>query len=194
MSLRDEGGGVLAKTLGFLVVLALLAGAGLYVYVTRQEPLSLDGLHVATSDHEHDPSSVAVVPGAQFFVATIVHNDGRLPVTVQGLSEDAPSKDDPFVTVSIALGDGKTPEPATAGFAPPSLDPGDGIGIVITFQVNPTLACNRLAATPGATRDLPPVALRYTTYGIETTQSIPLGTDAPTVDVPARARCEAALP
>jgi hypothetical protein len=194
MRLRAEDGGVLAKTLALLVVLALVAGAVLYVYVSRQEPLSLDGVHVATNDHVHDPASVAVAPGAQFFVATIVHNDGRLPVTLQGLSQDDASKDDPFVPVSIALGDGKTPDPATNGFTPPSLDPGNGIGVVITFQMNPSLACSRLSDTPGSARELPPIALRYTTYGIETTQSIPLGKGAPTVEVPARSRCEAALP
>jgi hypothetical protein len=194
MRLRAEDGGVLAKTLALLVVLALLAGAGLYIYVTRQEPLSMDGVHVATSDHERDPASVAVVPGEEFFVATIVHNDGRLPVTLQGLSQDEPSKDDPFVPVSIALGDGKTPDASTTGFEPPSLDPGNGIGVVITFQLNPSLACDRVTDTSGSSRELPPVPLRYTAYGIETTQSIPLGKNAPTVEVPARSRCEAALP
>jgi hypothetical protein len=194
MRLRAEDGGVLAKTFGLLVVLALVAGVALYIYVTRQEPLSLDGVHVATNDHEHDPASVAVAPGAQFFVATIVHNDGRLPLTLRGLSEDDPSKDDPFVPTSIALGDGRTPDPATTDFAPPSLDPGDGIGVVITFQLNPSLACDRLTDAPGTALALPPVALRYTTYGIETMQSIPLGKDAPTVDAPARSRCEAAVP
>jgi hypothetical protein len=190
---HDETGGVFAKILGLLVVLAVLAGAALYLYGKQQQPLSFDGVHVATSDHLRDPSSVAVTRGTEIFVATIVHNDGRLPITLQGLSEATAGKTDPYVPVSMALGDGRTPDPATEGFTPPSLDPGNGIGIVITFQLNPSLACSRFTDTPGGPLPLPPVGLRFASYGVETTQSVPLGKGAPTVEGPTRARCEAAM-
>jgi hypothetical protein len=192
--LHDERGGVVAKLLGLIVVLALLAGGALYLYAKQQQPLSFDTLHVATSDHERDPGTVPLEPGASIYVATFIHNDGRLPVTLEGLSQDPLAKDDPFVPLTIGLGNGKTPTPEPAGFDPPALDPGDGIGVVIAFAVNPVLACSRFTDTPSEPLALPPVELRFTTYGVETTQVVPLGKGAPTIDGLTRSRCEAALP
>jgi len=192
--LHDERGGVVAKLLGLIVVLALLAGGALYVYAKQQQPLSFAEVHVGTGDHDRDPATVRVKRGASIYVATIVHNDGRLPVTLEGLSEDPLGKDDPFVPLTIGLGDGETPSPSAAGFQPWSLDPGEGLGIVITFAVNPELSCARFTDVPSEPLALPPVELRFTSYGVETTQSLPLGKGAPRVERLTRNRCEAAIP
>jgi hypothetical protein len=191
--LRDERGGILAKILGLLVVLALIGAAALFYYGKQQRPLSLEGVHIATSDGEKQPASVTIVPGMQIYVATIVHNDGRLPVTLQGLGGDSSDKEQPIVPVSVALGDGKTPVPGAAGFSPPALDPREGIGIVVVFAVNPSLACSRFTDTVSATTAFPLIPLRFSSYGIEATQSLSLGKDAPSIKGLTRAECEAAL-
>jgi hypothetical protein len=192
-SLHDERGGVVAKLLGLLVVLAVLAGGALYWYGTEQEPLVFDGVHVATGDHQHDPKTVAFTAGATITVATIVRNVGRLPVTLEGLPADPPGRQDPFVPVSIGLGDGRTATDETAAFTPPTLDPSSGIGVVITFGVNPNLACTRFTGTPSEPLNLPPVTLSFSSYGVESTQAVPLDAGAPRVTGLTRTRCEAAI-
>jgi len=192
--LADERGGVVAKFLVLLVVLAVLAGGALYLYGTNQQPLAFDGTHAATGDHERNPATVAVTRGATISIATVLRNVGRLPVTLEGLVEDPPGRDDPFVPISLGLGDGTTPTPSATGFAPPALDPSSGIGVVITYGVNPNLSCTRFTDEPGDTRSLPPVDLRFSSYGVESTQAVPLDTGAPTVEGITRAHCEAVVP
>lgn len=191
-SLNDERGGVVAKLLALLVVLAVLAGGSLYVYGTHQEPLAFAGVHVSTSAQQHDPKTVAFARGATIVVATVLRNVGRLPITLEGLVADPPGKDDPFVPVSIGLGDGRTAATTATGFVPPSLDPSSGIGVVITFGVNPNLVCARFTDTPSDPLSLPPVQLRFTSYGVESTQGVPLDL-APKVAGLTRARCEAVV-
>jgi hypothetical protein len=194
-TLADERGGVLAKLLLWIVVLAVLAGGALYIYGTHQQPLELGpSVHVASSDGDTQPSTVTVTPGAIVSVATFVYNRGRLPITLEGLGADAPH-DAPLVPVELRLGDGTSTAPAkTAVFTKKALDPGSGIGVLIVYGVNPDLACNRYGDQPGEPTSLPPVTLRFSSYGIDTTQSIELGRGAPTVAGLTRTQCEAATP
>jgi len=192
--LADERGGAVAKLLAILLVLAICASAALYVYGKRQHPLSVDDAHVATSDGQRDPATVGVAPGRAIYVATIVHNDGRLPVTLDGLADAATAPTDAYVPISIELGDGKTATPTAGAFVPPSLDPGTGIGVVVTYAINPNLACGRFDSTPSEPAPFPPLPLQLSSYGVDTTQTIPLAHGVPTVSGITRTSCERALP
>ena len=186
-----ERGGVVTKLLGILLVLGICATAALYIYGKRQQPLSAEGVHVATSDGGHQPSTIGIAPGRSVYIATIVRNDGPLAVTIDGLAPAA-APTDVYVPVSIELGDGKRPQPTTGAFVPPSLDPHTGVGVMITYTLNPDLACARFNDTPSDPAPLPPMPLRLSTYGVDTTQSLPLpGT--PTVAGVTRTSCERAI-
>jgi len=190
----DEAGGAIAKLLGILLVLAVCASAALYVYGKHQQPLSIQGAHVETGDGQRDPATVGVTKGGAVYVATIVHNDGRLPVTLDGLAPVAIGPTDAYVPISLALGDGKTPKPSSGAFVPPSLDARTGIGVVVTYAINPNLACGRFTETPSDPMPLPPVPLRLSSYGVDTTQTVPLAQGAPTVIGITKRSCERAVP
>ena len=192
--LADERGGVIAKLLGILLVLAVCASAALYIYGKHHQPLSLQDAHVATADGQRDPATVGVAPGSAVYVATIVHNDGRLPVTIEGLAPAGTAPTDAYVPISIQLGDGKTPRPASGAFVPPSLDAGTGIGVVITYAINPNLECSHFTNTPSDPTPFPPVPLRLSSYGVDTTQTVPLAQGAPTVSGITKTTCERAVP
>jgi hypothetical protein len=192
--LGDERGGAVAKLLAILLVLAICASAAVYVYGKRQQPLSVDDAHVATSDGQHDPATVGVAPRRAIYVATIVHNDGRLPVTLEGLGAAPTGPTDAYVPISLELGDGKSAKPTTGAFVPPSLDPGTGIGVVVTYAINPNLACGHFDNTPSEPAPFPPLPLRLSSYGVDTTQTIPLAHGAPTVSGITKTSCERALP
>ena len=191
MRVHEEHGGVIGKLLGVLLLLVLLASTTLYLYGRQQQPLAVGAVHVATSHNQTDHSTVVLTKDGQVYVATVVHNDGRLPVTLQGLADVAPSNGALLVPVAIALGDGKSAGPATAAaFTPIELDPGGGVGVVVTYGPNPELTCARYGAHPGAVTDLPPVPLRFTSYGVVGIQSVALGSDAPSVAGITRTQCE----
>lgn len=192
--LAGEHGGVVGKLLGILLVLAVCASAALYIYGKRQQPLSMRDAHVATSDGQRDPATVGVAPGSAVYVATIVHNDGRLPVTLEGLAPAGTSSTDAYIPISLQLGDGKTPKPAGGAFVPPSLDPNTGIGVVVTYAINPNLSCSRFTTTPSVPTPFPPVPLRFSSYGVDTTQTVPLAQGAPTVSGITKTDCERAVP
>jgi hypothetical protein len=192
-SLAGDRGGVMTKLLGILLVLGICATAALYIYGKRQQPLSAEGAHVATSDGGRRPAAIGIAPGRSVYVATIVRNDGPLPVTIDGLAPAPSAPTDAYVPVSIELGDGKRPQPTSVAFAPPSLDPHTGIGVVITYALNPDLACARFGDAPSDPAPLPPMPLRLSSYGVDTTQSLTLP-GPPTVSGITRASCERALP
>jgi hypothetical protein len=191
--IADERGGVIAKLLGILLVLAICATAALYIFGKHQQPLSAEGAHVATSDGGRQPATVGIAPDRSVYVATIVRNDGPLPVTIDGLAPAPGAPTDVYVPVSIELGDGKRPKPTNGAFAPPSLDPHTGIGVMVTYALNPDLSCARFGAAPSDPAPLPPMPLRLSSYGVETTQSLPLP-GPPTVAGITRTACERALP
>ena len=172
MRLADERGGAVAKLLGILLVLAVCASAAVYVYGKNQHPLAIDEVHVAT----------------------IVRNDGRLPVTLEGLAPAATSPTDAYVPVSIELGDGKTPKPANGAFDPPSLDPGTGIGVVVTYAINPNLECGHFGDAPSDPTPFPSLPVRLSSYGVDTTQTIALDQGAPTVSGITKTTCGRATP
>ena len=105
-------------------------------------------MHVATSDGERQPAKIGIAPGRSVYVATIVRNDGPLPVTIGGLAPAAGASTDVYVPVSIELGDGKAPRPTKGAFVPPSLDPHTGIGVMVTYTLNPDLACAQFGEAP----------------------------------------------
>jgi hypothetical protein len=191
--LADERGGAVAKLLGILLVLAVCASAAVYVYGKNQQPLAIDDVHVATSDGQRARATVGVAPGRAVYVATIVRNDGRLPVTLEGLAP-ATSPTDAYVPVSIELGDGKTPKPANGAFAPPSLDPGTGIGVMVTYAINPNLECGHFGDTASDPTPFPALPVRLSSYGVDTTQTIALDHGAPTVSGITKNTCERATP
>jgi len=193
-ALAGERGGVVTKLLAILLVLGIIATAALYIYGKRQQPLSADGVHVATSDAGKQPATtIGIAPGRSVSVATIVKNDGPLPVTINGLAPAPGSQTDVYLPVSIALGDGKRPQVSGGAFVPPELAPHTGVGVVITYTLNPDLDCARFGATPSDPVPLPPTPFRLSTYGVDTTQSLLLP-GPPMVAGVTRTACERALP
>jgi hypothetical protein len=190
--IHDEDGGVIAKCFAVVIVLTVLAGGALYTYGKHQQPLAFDGVHTLTSDGGRDPHAVVFARGATVSIATVVRNVGRLPVTLEGLALDPPPRTEAFIPISLGLGDGRTPTPSAMTFAPPALDPSSGIGVVVTYGLNPNVACSQLSAPP-AGETLPPVELRFSSYGVESTQLVPLDEGAPTIQGLTRDRCEAIL-
>ena len=188
----DERGGVVGKLLGFLLVLGLCATAALYIYGKHQQPLSADGVHVATSDGGRQGRTIEVAPGRSVYVATVVRNDGPLAVTLEGLASGA-APTDAYIPVSIALGDGKTAQPATGALTPPSLDRHTGIGVVVTYTINPNLACGQFGDAPSDPAPLAPATIKLSTYGVDTTQALTLP-GPPMVGGITKSACERALP
>jgi len=101
---------------------------------------------------------------------------------------------DAYVPVSLELGDGKTPKPANGAFDPPSLDPGTGIGVVVTYAINPNLECGHFGDAPSDPTPFPSLPVRLSSYGVDTTQTIALDQGAPTVSGITKNTCERATP
>ena len=192
-----EQGGVVLKLIGWLVLLAVLASAALFAFVQTQEPLALGDVKVGANAPAGlaDPAGPAHYrPGGEIYVATYVRNSGRLPVTLEGLGSTTPSTRAPYVASKLLLGSGVSTNPeAATTFAPSALGRGVGIGVLIVYATNPDLICGLLPAHPDTTARirLPGVPIRYTTYGIERTQTLtPKG--LPEVAPPTRSACQAA--
>jgi len=190
--LSDERGGVIGKLLGILVVLAVCASAAVYVYGKTQEPLSVDIAHTATSDGEREPAVIGVAPHRSVYVATIVRNEGRLPVTLEGISTAATDASQPYVATSMTLGDGKTATPTGGTFVAPSLDPGTGVGVVVTYTINPNLDCSSYARHPSGPVPFPPLPVRLSTYGVDADQDLEFQV-VPKIGGITSASCERAL-
>lgn len=189
--LRAEDGGVLAKTLGLLLIVALLGAGAMYLYGKRQQPLSLGDATVHATDA--DTGGVILAPDGRVYVATIVRNDGTFPVTLLGLDDSPAPHDQPYLATSIGLGDGKTANPASAAsFTSVALKPGSGVGIFVVFAPNVGLACARSTDTAGPATAFPPIPLRFSTYGVESAQPVEIP-GAPEIQGFTRAQCEAAV-
>jgi hypothetical protein len=193
-----EGGGVLTKLLAWLLVLAVLASAALFIFVRSQDPLALGDVKVATNDalRRASPaagSDIAYRGEGEVFVATFIKNDGRLPVSLEGLVE-APDSRSPYVPVSLQLGTGTDTDPSeAAALTTFRIDPGSSVGVLVTYRANPDLVCQTIPTDPGAKGiELRSFSVRYSSYGIERTQELaadmPFATSAP----PDRAECERA--
>jgi hypothetical protein len=200
--LHDHGGGALTKLLATLLVLALLASAALFVYTRSQDPLGLGvdatvGYNAVLADHgtPTDPL-VKLEPNGQIFLATMVRNDGSLPVTITGLGQPPADEQTPYIPVELHLGDGKTADPAasTSGFEPARLNPGTGIGILVVFAANSKLICSVFTDTSeGSGTEIRSFTLKYTTYGIPDSQTLDVGRTLVAVARPTRAECEQAI-
>jgi hypothetical protein len=172
----NQSGGAVAKLLVVLVLVVVAASAALYAYGTRQQPLSVGALAPAPANVGADASTVALDHDGQLRFATIVRNTGRLPVTLEGIAAPA-GKATALIVTSIGLGDGADAT-TSAAFAPVHLDPGSGIGIVLVLGANPAYPCERLGGA--TTTPLPPIALRFSSYGVTGTQTLDVA-DAPVV-------------
>ena len=187
----DQHGGVLAKTLALLLIVMLLGAGAMYVYGKRQQPLSVDSATLHATDTA--TGTLLLAPDGRVYVATIVHNDGVFPVTLLGLDETPAPHDQPYAASSIGLGDGKTASPdAAAAFTSVALRPGAGVGIFVVYEPNPGLTCANDTDTPSRATPFGPIPLRFSTYGVESTQAIEIP-DAPEVAGFTRAQCEQAL-
>jgi hypothetical protein len=197
---RPEGerGAVLAKLVGTLLVLLLLASGGLFLYTRAQDPLSADenatvGFNDALADH--GPASAPVVqlePNGQIYLATTVHNDGSLPITITGLGQPSDEDQTPYIPVALFLGDGtSTDSTGAATFTRTKLAPGTGIGILVEYAANVNLVCSLFTDTSeGGGTDIRSFTLKYTTYGIPDSQTLDLGRAFVKVERPTRAQCE----
>jgi hypothetical protein len=122
----SQSGGAIAKLLGLLLVLALAASTALYLYGRHQQPLAIGELTAAAANSGADTATVTLDADRQLRFATILRNDGRLPVTIEGAA--APTgKPAPLVVTSLGLGDGSDATEA-AGFTPIALDPAPASG------------------------------------------------------------------
>jgi hypothetical protein len=198
---QGEHGGALAKLLGTLIVLLLLVSGGLFAYTRTQNPLSV-GQDAAVGFNEalaaHGDASDPVVqlePNGQIYVATTIHNDGSLPITITGLGQ-APDEDQtPYIPVEIRLGDGKSTDPnASANFTRTKLGSGEGVGVLVVYAANSNLICSLFTDTSeGSGTEIRSFTLKYTTFGIPDTQTLDLGRAFVTVARPTRTQCEQAI-
>jgi hypothetical protein len=188
-TMAREDGGVVLRVILWVALLAVLAGGVLFVYVRLQEPLALDAATVRTVGTGDDPEAPRLRQGARIFVAAFLRNEGRMPVTVQGLAEqDDPSA--PFIPTAIALGDGSsTTAGAAAPFTPITVDPGEGVGILMTFEVNPDLDCSLYSKDAGEAWPLRRVALKATAYLMPFDQTVTAEVPFARIEGPTREQC-----
>lgn len=177
--MTSQSGGALTKVLVTLLVIAVLASVGLFVYARTQEPLVFDEGSIAVNDvlvGEQLPDDVDVVlrPNGQIYVAGVVRNDGPLPVTLRGLGELGDIEQVPYIPVEIRLSDGESADvDDSATFSPSQIEPDSGVGVLVVYAPNPDLICRLFPdSATDVTYDLGPFPLRFTTVGIEAEQTL----------------------
>ena len=172
---------------------AILASAVLFVYVRVQEPLAWGERTVRAVRAGGDADTLRLHPGTTVYVAGFLRNEGRMPVKVQGLSGD----DEPgslLVATSLALGDGATAKPdAAATFEPITIDPGEGVGIFVTYEVNGALDCSAFTNDPGEPWQLRRIAVHVSAYAMPFDQTVTATPPFARVEAPTRDRCRAAV-
>ena len=196
----DERGGTMLRLIATLFVLFLLATAGLFVYTRTQDPLSVSedatiGFNSVLTDHGDDAAPVVQLePNGQIYVATTIHNDGSLPITITGFGLPSDAEQTPYVPVAIDLGDGKTADPnAATHFTSKKLGSGEGVGVLITYAANVNLICSLFTETSeGAGTEIRSFTVKYTTLGIPDTQALDVGRTLATVARPTREECSQA--
>jgi hypothetical protein len=193
----DERGGTLLRLLAALFVLFLLATAGLFVYTRTQDPLSMSedatiGFNAVLADHGDDSAPVVKLePNGQIYLATTIHNDGSLPITITGLGPPNDEEQTPYIPVAIGLGDGKTADPnAASSFTTTKVGSGVGVGVLVTYAANSNLLCSLFTETSeGGGTEIRSFTVRYTTFGIPATQTLDVGRALATVARPTRDEC-----
>lgn len=200
-TVRHETGGVATKLIVGVFVLAVLGSAALFLVIRNEQPLALSAEHAVDVNRalrEADPTGendVTLTRGGEVYVATFVRNDGRFPITLEGLGDLGEIDDVPYIPVELRLGDGTEPDPAgTAVFTPQTLDPGEGVGVLVIYTPNPDLLCQLLpeeAVGNGTTIDGFPV--KGTIYGVSVTQELTASEPYASVAPASQAECEAAF-
>ena len=196
----DERGGTFLRLIATLFVLFLLGTAGLFVYTRTQDPLSVSedasvGFNAVLAEHGPDEAPVVKLePNGQIYLATTVHNDGSLPITITGLGPPSDEEQTPYIPVEIKTGDGKSVDPnQAAAFTSYKLPSGNGIGILVTYAANPNLLCTLFTDTSeGGGTTIQSFTLKYTTFGIPATQTLDVGRALATVARPTRTECDQA--
>jgi len=195
---HDEGG-VLAKVLGWLLVLMVAASIGVYAYVRTQEPLALSEPTVGWNDAVQqapapEGADVVLTVNGQIYVATTVRNTGRLPVTLQGLGDLGDTAQAPYIPVEILLSTGASVDPASAAtFSPVRLAHQSGVGVLVVYAPNPDLVCRLFTDTRnGPGTSLQSFPIRYATFGIDATQVLSFAEPVVTVAQPTQQECESA--
>jgi len=193
--MRREDGGIVLRLLLWAIVLVIVASAGLFIFVRTQDPLATGDAVVRGEKTGADPTSIRLAPGAKIYVATFIRNEGRMPVTLRGLADTTgDSTSALFIPTALALGDGVTPSPsAAAAFEPITIDQGEGVGVLITYAVNPDLDCSLFGADPGRPWPLHEVAIDASAYAMPFTQVVSASPAFVRVQGPTREICRAAV-
>jgi hypothetical protein len=195
-----ERGGALGRLLGTLLVLILLASAGLFIYTRTQNPLGVDenaaiGFNSVLADHgTGSPPVVKLEPNGQMYLATTVRNDGSLPITITGLGQPPDEEQTPYIPVGLFLGDGTSTDPnAAVPFTATKLEPKTGVGVLVQYAANSKLICSLFTDTSeGSGTDIETFTLKYTTFGIPDSQTLDVGHALAAVARPTRTECEQA--
>lgn len=196
-----ETGGIATKLLIGVFVLAVVGSVAMYLFLRNDEPLALSptanvDMNKTLRDAEvPEDADVVLVRGGEVYVATFVRNDGRFPVTFEGLGDLGEVDDVPYIPVDIRLGDGAEADPSgTAAFTSQTLDPGEGVGVLVIYTPNPDLICQLLpddAAGRGTAIDGFPVT--GTVFGVSFDEDLAASEPWATVAPASRAECEASF-
>lgn len=197
---RHESGGIITKLAVGLFLIAVAAGVAMFLFVRQDEPLALSpeatvDVNRALRDVDTAEGEVALVPGGEIYVATFVRNEGRFPVTLEGLGELGEVDDVPYIPTELHLGDGTEADPsAAAEFVPQTLDPGEGVGVLVVYWPNPDFLC-QLLPDEAAGRGTPIEGFPVTgsVYGVSFDQELTASDPFTTVAPATRAECEAAF-
>ncbi len=197
---RDERGGVLLKVLLTAMLLVIGASIAFYWYAARQAPFTLGHVEVGWNgvldatvvEEAGEPPTVTFESGGRVDVATFIENTGRFPITLEGLGRTQGRTSALYIPVAMFPSDGDSTDPALASPAAPiSLDPGQAAGVLIVFAPNPDLACGSLPAPDASSgQSLASFPVRFTTYGVPTTQQVGAATAFAKVTTPTAETCE----
>ncbi len=191
--MRCEDGGIVLRLLLWAALLAVVASAVLFVYVRVQEPLALGEATVRLVKTGADPEAPRLRRAGTIYVATTLRNEGRMPVTITGLG-DAGAGAALYVPTSLALGDGETASAdAATDFTPITIDPGEGVGVLITYEANGDLDCSAFSAEPDASWPLRAVTVDASAYAMPFTQTVMATPPFARIEGPTRDQCRAAV-
>lgn len=200
-NVTNESGSTATRVLIGLFVLTIVGSVAAYLFLRNDTPFALSpdasiGVNrVIEEAGVPSDTSAVFIRGGQVYVATFVRNDGRFPVTLQKLGDLGEIDSVPYIPVELRLGDGATPDPRdTAVFSPQTLDPGEGVGVLVVYATNPDLQCKVLpeeAAGKGTTIDGFPVAGKV--YGVAFTQDLQASEPYARIAPATQADCEAAF-
>ncbi len=199
-TVTNQSGGIATKLLVGVFAVAIVASIGAYLFLRNDTPLALSpeatlGVNRAIEDAGVTEDGVVLTRGGEVYVATFVRNDGRFPVTLQKLGDLGEIDAVPYIPSELRLGDGSTPDPdGTAVFSPQTLDPGEGIGVLVIYTPNPDLRCQVLPEEAvGRGTTIAGFPLEGTVYGVTFTQDLEASEPFTRVAPATQAECEAAF-